>query len=67
MSELITARDLEVTFPGRHGRPDAKGIDGVDIDIAPGEILALVGESGCGKTTLARTILWIRMPSATDS
>jgi oligopeptide/dipeptide ABC transporter ATP-binding protein len=63
MSELITARDLEVTFPGRHGRPDAKGIDGVDIDIAPGEILALVGESGCGKTTLARTMLGLELPS----
>ena len=63
MSELITARDLEVTFPGRHGRPDAKGIDGVDIDVAPGEILALVGESGCGKTTLARTMLGLELPS----
>jgi len=63
MSELITARDLEVTFPGRHGRPDAKGIDGVDIDIAPGEILALVGESGCGKTTFARTMLGLELPS----
>jgi oligopeptide/dipeptide ABC transporter ATP-binding protein len=63
MSELITARDLEVTFPGRHGRPDAKGVDGVDIDIAPGEILALVGESGCGKTTLARTMLGLELPS----
>ena len=63
MSELITARDLEVTFPGRHGRPDAKGVDGVDIDVAPGEILALVGESGCGKTTLARTMLGLELPS----
>jgi oligopeptide/dipeptide ABC transporter ATP-binding protein len=60
---LLTARDLEVTFPGRHGRPDAKAVDGVDLDLANGEILALVGESGCGKTTLARTLLGLEQPS----
>lgn len=64
MSSLLSARRLEVTFPGRHGRPDAKGVDGVDLDVAPGEILALVGESGCGKTTLARTLLGLERPSA---
>ena len=32
--DLLTARDLEVTFPGVHGRPDAKGVDGVDLDLA---------------------------------
>jgi peptide/nickel transport system ATP-binding protein len=60
---LLAARDLEVTFPGRHGRPDAKAVDGVDLDLANGEILALVGESGCGKTTLARTLLGLERPS----
>ncbi len=62
--DLLSARDLEVTFPGRGGRPDAKGVDGVDLDVASGEILALVGESGCGKTTLARTLLGLEVPSA---
>ena len=62
-ADLLSARDLEVTFWGRHGRPDAKGVDGVDIDVASGEILALVGESGCGKTTLARTLLGLERPS----
>jgi oligopeptide/dipeptide ABC transporter ATP-binding protein len=63
-SGLMSARELEVTFAGRFGRPDAKGVDGVDVDVAPGEILALVGESGCGKTTLARTLLGLEVPSA---
>jgi oligopeptide/dipeptide ABC transporter ATP-binding protein len=61
--DLLSARALEVTFRGRNGRPDAKGVDGVDIDVASGEILALVGESGCGKTTLARTLLGLERPS----
>jgi peptide/nickel transport system ATP-binding protein len=60
---LLSARDLHVTFAGRHGRTDAKGVDGVDLDVASGEILALVGESGCGKTTLARTLLGLEEPS----
>jgi oligopeptide/dipeptide ABC transporter ATP-binding protein len=64
MSEdLLSARDLVVTFRGRGKRPDAKGVDGVDLDVASGEIVALVGESGCGKTTLARTLLGLERPS----
>jgi len=62
--DLLSARGLAVTFAGRHGRPDAKGVDGVDLDVAAGEIVALVGESGCGKTTLARTLLGLEIPSA---
>jgi oligopeptide/dipeptide ABC transporter ATP-binding protein len=61
---LLSARDVEVTFAGHQGRPDAKGVDGVDLDVADGEIVALVGESGCGKTTLARTLLGLERPSA---
>jgi oligopeptide/dipeptide ABC transporter ATP-binding protein len=61
---LLSARSLGVTFEGRHGRGNAKAVDGVDLDLAHGEILALVGESGCGKTTLARTLLGLERPSA---
>ena len=61
--DLLSARQLHVTFPGRGGRPDAKGVDGVDLDVESGEILALVGESGCGKTTLARSLLGLEKPS----
>lgn len=61
---LLSARGLHVTFPGRHRAPEARAVDGVELDIAAGEIVALVGESGCGKTTLARSLLGLLPPSA---
>lgn len=38
------------------GRPGAPAVTGVDLDVAPGEILTVVGASGCGKSTLLRTV-----------
>ncbi|MEV7421967.1 ABC transporter ATP-binding protein [Streptomyces sp. NPDC091212] len=61
---LLSAAGLNVTFPGRRGAPPARAVDGVDLDIGAGEIVALVGESGCGKTTLARTLLGLVPPTA---
>lgn len=61
---LLSAEGLHVTFPGRHGAAQARAVDGVDLDIRPGEIVALVGESGCGKTTLARSLLGLVPPTA---
>ena len=58
----LSAEALQVTFPGRRGAAAARAVDGVDLDIRPGEIVALVGESGCGKTTLARTLLGLVPP-----
>ena len=58
---LLSLRDIHVRFPGRKGAI-ARAVDGVDLDVQAGEVLALVGESGCGKTTLARTILGLEKP-----
>lgn len=56
---IISAQDLSVCFGGR-----VRAVDGVDLEIPTGEILALVGESGCGKTTLARTLLGLEKPTS---
>lgn len=59
---LLSVRDLKTYFPVRSGllqrvTDHVKAVDGLTFDIAPGETLGLVGESGCGKTTVGRTIL----------
>ena len=54
---LLSVRELAVEFATDEGI--AQVLDRVDLDIGPGEVVGLVGESGCGKTTLARAILGI--------
>lgn len=63
-SPLLRAQSLHITFPGRHGSPPARAVDGVELDIGAGEIVALVGESGCGKTTLARSLVGLVPPTS---
>ncbi|HED64957.1 MAG TPA: ATP-binding cassette domain-containing protein [Planctomycetes bacterium] len=66
---LIEVRELRKWFPIHKGIiqrhvGDVKAVDGVSFDVFPGETLSLVGESGCGKTTAARTLLRLYEPTA---
>ena len=68
---LMTVRGLKMYFPGPRkgfwpwqGRYMVKAVDGVDFDIRRGETLGLVGESGCGKSTIARAMLQLHRPTA---
>ena len=65
---LLEVRDLKKYFPVRGGvfstvESWVKAVDGVSFDIARSEVFALVGESGCGKTTTGRTLLRLIEPT----
>lgn len=69
MSALLEIRDLKVHFPiggGLLHRPVGlvRAVDGVSLSIEEGEVVAVVGESGCGKTTLARSVLGLNSPTS---
>ena len=66
---LLRVRDLEVHFPIRRGLLKrtvgyVKAVDGVSFELREGRTLALVGESGCGKTTTGKAILQLIAPSS---
>jgi oligopeptide/dipeptide ABC transporter ATP-binding protein len=66
---LVDVRDLKVHFPirgGLLGRTVAavKAVDGVDLQIRKGEVMGLVGESGCGKSTFGRAVLQLIKPTS---
>ena len=69
---LIEVHDLVKHFPIRGGRlirhqiAEAQAVSGVSFDLLEGETLGLVGESGCGKTTTARTVLQL-LPATSGS
>ena len=61
-SVLLTVNDLKMHFPIRHGFLQrvtgyVKAVDGVSFSVCCGETLGLVGESGCGKTTIGRCLM----------
>ena len=66
---LLSVKNLKKHFPIRKGvfstiKGHVKAVNDVSFDIFPGETLGLVGESGCGKTTVGRTILRLLEPSS---
>ncbi len=66
MKPLVDVRDLKEYFPIHTGwgrTLPLKAVDGVSFTIKPGETLGLVGESGCGKTTVGRTLLHLYKPT----
>jgi oligopeptide/dipeptide ABC transporter ATP-binding protein len=66
---LLEVRGLKRHFVTRRGFPRAvtttiRAVDGIDLDVAPGEAVGIVGESGCGKSTAARAMLRLIEPDA---
>ncbi|MCU0509608.1 MAG: ABC transporter ATP-binding protein [Anaerolineae bacterium] len=68
---IVSVRGLKTYYPGPHkgfwpwsGRLTVKAVDDVSLDIRRGQTLGLVGESGCGKTTVGRSLLQLVRPTA---
>ena len=61
MSDLLEVSNLVIEY---HGASVVRAVDEVSLTIAPGEVLALVGESGCGKSSLARAVVGMEKPQA---
>lgn len=68
-TSLLHVSDLRVHFPVRSGllmrqTGAVRAVDGVSLDIKPGETLGLVGESGCGKSTLGKAVVRLLSPTS---
>src|SRR6266436_1638052 len=65
LQPMLIARDLRKHFPVKGARGKlVQAVDGVSFNVNKGETLGIVGESGCGKTTLARLLLHLVVPDA---
>ena len=54
---ILIIDDLHIEFRGKHRDDHIRAVDGISLSLLPGEVLSLVGESGCGKTTTANAVL----------
>ena len=68
-TQLLTVENLKMHYPVRGGvflrtRAVCKAVDGVGFSLGPGETLGLVGESGCGKSTVAKSVVRLLKPTA---
>ena len=61
MSAILQVQNLDVTYGGRRR---VQAVENVSLRIAAGEVLALVGESGCGKSSTARAVVGMERPAA---
>ena len=65
MAELLEVKNLSVTY--RSPRGDVQAVRDVSFSLRPGEVLAVVGEGGCGKSALCRAVMRLLPDSAAVS
>ena len=61
---IVSVRDLEVRFQTMDRRASVKAVDGVNFDVRRGETFGIIGESGSGKTTIGRALVFLLKPTA---
>ncbi len=61
---FVSVRDLEVCFQTTDRRATVKAVDGVNFDVRRGETFGIIGESGSGKTTIGRALVFLLKPTA---
>src|SRR5215204_104705 len=65
-NSLLRVKDLVKHFPVANSDDVVRAVDGVSFEIFEGETLGLVGESGCGKSTVGRCLLRLHEPTSGD-